>query len=48
MLVMPHARVNGLEIYHETVGDPGRPHRSPWSRASAPRLVEWDPELCAG
>ena len=42
---MPHARVNGLDIYHETFGDPADP-----TLALVPGLgtqaVEWDAELC--
>ena len=45
MLVMPHARVNGLDICHEQVGDPADP-----TLALVPglgtQLVEWDLEFC--
>ncbi len=42
---MPHARVNGLDIYHESFGDPADP-----TLALVPGLgtqaVEWDATLC--
>jgi pimeloyl-ACP methyl ester carboxylesterase len=45
MLAMPHARVNGVEIYHEAIGEPGGP-TIVLVPGLGTQLVEWDAELC--
>jgi pimeloyl-ACP methyl ester carboxylesterase len=45
MAGMPHAAVDGIEIYHETIGDPADPTLL-LIMGLGTQMIGWDPEFC--